>query len=256
MMNEYVGVDWAGKQWVVSIYDGDHLECEVLPTIFNIWQKYGKNAERILVDIPIGLTSGEIRNCDMEAKAILSEAGLGSSLFYTPTRPAVQQQTIEDAKEVQNADYSIQNQAWSIVPRIREVDVFLQETEDARDVILESHPELCFLGLDNRSDDKLGQKSGSDGIDDRQEILRDHIGEGFDDDYDEIKDQLMEPQYAPALGPSNEDDILDSIVMALTAKKGDFASLPEGEDSQQYDPVLGGEKIRIYGPPKIEEFTS
>lgn len=152
-MAKYVGLDWAGKGWFSVVLrddpdDEDEYETEVFPTILSVWHKHS-DAERIFVDIPIGLPEGGRRRCD-EIAADKLGPDRRSSVFWTPCRDAVYATTLEDAKEInrKNTDYSISNQTWAIMPRIREVDEFLQEVEEARDPVREVHPEVCFWAFE------------------------------------------------------------------------------------------------------------
>ncbi|MCL6593222.1 MAG: DUF429 domain-containing protein [Alicyclobacillus sp.] len=41
----------------------------------------------------------------------------------------------------------LSRQTWGIVPKIREIDLFLSEYPEARKVVRETHPEICFWAL-------------------------------------------------------------------------------------------------------------
>src|SRR6056297_1684928 len=112
-MSKYVGIDWASKGWfAVCLTDDDETEMGFYPSIFNLWHDLD-DVDRIFIDIPIGLSQDGKRACDVEAKQLLNPAR-GNSVFYTPTRDAVEAQTIEDAKSAQEGlDFSVQNQAWA-----------------------------------------------------------------------------------------------------------------------------------------------
>jgi predicted RNase H-like nuclease len=150
-MAKYVGLDWAGRGWFgVVLDDADGWETAVFPTVWSCW-KYHSDADRILVDVPIGLPGGARRDCDVEARAKLGRRG--GSVFYAPVREAVHEDTLAEAKATNEAaaDFSVQNQAWSIVPRIRAVDEFLDMYPSARDRLAETHPELCFYALNGHT---------------------------------------------------------------------------------------------------------
>lgn len=225
-MGCYIGADWASKGWVAAELDetGD-LTVGFFPTIWNLWHDRGAEADQILVDIPIGLPDEGRRTCDRRAKERLSDRG--SSVFWTPIRDAVYENNVEDARQVQTEtmDYSISNQAWAIVPRIREVDTFLQENrDDAEGVVRESHPEVCFQALNG--DDGLGPKSDEDGIANRKDVLCDQL-DIDDQECHDVVASLTEPDYARLSG---EDDVLDAMVLAVTARKvadGECSTLPE-----------------------------
>lgn len=230
-MTKYIGVDWASKGWLgVVLSDDGSWETDHFPTISSLW-KYHSDASRIFIDIPIGLPSDSKRDCDVEAKQKLGQQG--RSVFYTPTRDAVYKQNLSEAKEEnETAGYSIQNQAWGIVPRIREVDEFLDTNLDARDRLFETHPELCFYSLSGQK--TIPSKKTEDGIRRRKNILADEYQEA-PTIYEKACELYLTPKYASFL--SNEDDILDALVAAVTAKrsKDELSRLPQGEDPPRDD---------------------
>ena len=126
-MAEYVGLDWAKKGWFgVTLKDDGEPDTELYPSILSVWKNH-KKADRILIDIPIGLNNDEKRKCDEEAEGML-KPDRQNSVFSTPVRGAVYAKTLKGAKEInEEHGFSISNQAWSICLRIREVDEFLDE---------------------------------------------------------------------------------------------------------------------------------
>lgn len=236
-MGEYLGVDWASKGWVVAeLDDDDELNVGFYPTIWNLWHDYEDDVpEQILVDIPIGLPEKSRRDCDEQAKSELGERR--SCVFWTPVREAVDEDNIENAKKVQvedeGADYSISNQTWAIVPRIREVDTFLREIEDAQKVVRESHPEVCFQALNDG--ESVVAKSGDSGLEKRRNLL-DEETTVSEDDCDRAVAVLAEPDYAPRAA---DDDVLDAIVLAMTAKRvaeGNYSHLPSDTETDEEHP--------------------
>jgi predicted RNase H-like nuclease len=223
----YIGVDWASKGWfTVTLGDGKP-KAGFYPTVFNMWHDIDANAvDNVLIDIPIGLRESDIRACDVEAKDVLGERG--KSVFYTPVRDAVESTNLTEAKKAQeDEEFSIQNQAWGIVPRIREVDVFLQETDGANDVVFETHPEVCFAALgDGPAED---EKKTEDGAENRVNILDGYLNDakGL---YTKWTKEYTEPQYAPVAG---KDDIVDAMAAAVTAREYDKnpARLPRKADA-------------------------
>lgn len=212
-MSKYVGLDWASKGWLgVILRDDGGYETDHFPTIWSMWNRH-RDAERILIDIPIGLPSSEKRACDVEAKQQLGE--YGRSVFYTPVRDAVYKQNLDVAKTVnEKAGYSIQNQAWGIVPRIREVDEFIDENPGARDRLFETHPELCFYALNEQT--PVRSKKTEEGITKRKELLSEEHPDALSI-YREARETYLFPEYASFL--RSKDDILDALVCAVTAKR-------------------------------------
>lgn len=225
-MAKYVGVDWASKGWFgVVLRDDDTWETDHFPTIWSLWKRHS-DASRILVDIPIGLPADGRRACDVEARQKLGRQG--RSVFYTPIRRAVYQHNLDDAKEInEKAGYSIQNQAWSVVPRIREVDEFLDMNPGGRDRLYETHPELCFYSLNGR--ETVPSKKTEAGIERRKALVADEHPDAMTI-YEEARKKYLTPGYASFL--SAEDDILDALVAAVTAQRpmAELSRLPVDTD--------------------------
>lgn len=225
-MGKYIGVDWAARGWFGVVLDDDgDWDADLFPSVWSLW-KYHSDATRILVDVPIGLPSRSQgrRECDEAAKDFLKRRQ--RSVFYTPVREAVYETNLEHAKEVNEAaGYSIQNQAWGIVPRIREVDEFLDERPTARDRVRESHPEVCFHAL--AGDPLEHSKHTPEGVRERRGILADEDPRTAAL-VDDLAEEFTTPGYAPMVG--GVDDVLDALVAAVTARRDedDLASLPDG----------------------------
>lgn len=237
----YAGLDWAGKGWFAVVYNGEQWDAGFYPTILNFW--HATDVDRALIDIPIGLTASDPRACDDVAATYLDDQS--SKVFDTPVSEAVFAQNIDAAKAVheeRDVGFSITNQAWGIVPRIREADVFLQQHPEASDVLLESHPEVCFAAL-NGGDALASDKREEAGREERLELLADD----FPDPHaflSEIESVFMEPSYAPVVGKSSRDDVVDAMVLAAAAREGDLVSMPSDPD---HDETLD-RQIRIVRP--------
>jgi predicted RNase H-like nuclease len=213
-MGKYVGLVWATKGWFgVVLGDDSEYGTDLFPSIWSLW-KYHSDATRILVDVPIGLPSETRRACDVAAKRKLGRQQ--SRVFYAPVREAIYQGNLDEAKERnERAGYSIQNQAWSVVPRIREVDEFLDMYPSARDRLSETHPELCFYTLNGRAAVSASKQTEA-GRQRRTELLADEhpaattICEAAIDRY-------TTPSYAPMVG--GPEDVLDALAAAVTARR-------------------------------------
>jgi predicted RNase H-like nuclease len=221
-----VGVDCASKGWFgVVVWDNDSWETDHFPTIWSLWKRHS-DASRIFIDIPIGLPADSRRACDVEAKQTLGQQG--RSVFYTPIRDAVYGQNLDQAKEGnEKAGYSIQNQTWGIVPRIREVDEFLDMNPGAKDRLFETHPELCYYSLNGR--ETVPSKKTEEGINQRKALISDEYSEAMSV-YEEACDLYLTPEYASFLNA--KDDILDALVAAVTARcpMRELSRLPEGKN--------------------------
>ncbi len=141
-----VGVDGCKGGWAAAALTGDHFDIDVYPAISDVFAAHA-DAERILIDMIIGLpeTVNDLRP-DAQLRTILK--GKASSVFNCPCRQAV----YADAKEASAVNKAVLGKALSaqsigIIPKIRELDEYLQVHAQMRPRVLESHPELCFAKL-------------------------------------------------------------------------------------------------------------
>lgn len=234
-MSEYVGFDWAGTGWIaVRVTDtgaGPDVDAAFYPSILNAWRA-NRDAETMLVDIPIGLADETRRRCDEEARSILGEGR--ASVFYTPVRDAVYEDEYEAAGDANEAATGarISTQAYHICPPIREVDALLREIEAARGIVREAHPEVCFAALAGETG--LPSKSTDEGLERRREILADAIG-GSVDRIEALEGTYIDdrPTHARRFRASNRDDLLDAFVLAVTAR-GETVSVPADPPTDRY----------------------
>lgn len=230
-MASYVGVDWASRGWLAVVVDGGEWTVRMHPSIHSVWFEYN-TAESILIDIPIGLPEFQRRECDRGAKEFLG-SGRARSIFWTPCRDAVEQNIYDDAKQanIDARDDSLSSQAWELIPRIQEVDRFLRDINEARTILLESHPEVCFKAF---AKGNLPSKHGNNGLDHRRKILEE-VDECIKGVYDKFVEKYIDgqPSWARRIGNSNRDDLLDAMVLALAAKVGDnaFERIPDCSDA-------------------------
>lgn len=226
-MCTYIGVDWASKGWLAVATDGNDWSAEMHPSMHSVWFA-NRDADSILVDIPIGLPESKRRECDEEAKEFVG-TDRANTVFWTPCRDAVEADTYEKAKEANQEcrDESLSSQAWGLIPRIQEVDRLLRDDDRAREVILESHPEVCFAAL--HPDGTLPSKHDETGAEKRLAVLE-AVDDSLPDEYEDLVSTHITERAAwkRRIGNSNRDDLLDAMVLALTAKLGAdrFDTLP------------------------------
>lgn len=244
-MTTTLGLDWGGHGWiaVVATDDPDGLEFDAtfFPSILNAWRARRDDAETILVDIPIGLPPRAddledeepiVRECDAAARELLG-SDRASSVFDVPCREAATQPTF-GAANARNREYAgrgLTIQAWAITPRILEVEALLREFDDAREVVREAHPEVCFAALGDGP--VAASKTSDEGRRARLEAvaeLGDHYdwATGLDDRYETLEDEHvneLEPHERRIHG-SNRDDLLDAFALAVTGFAGDLQRLP------------------------------
>lgn len=203
--------------------------------MLDVWNEY-RGADGILVDIPIGLPETGRRSCDQAAKDVLATSP--ERVFWTPPRDALTADTYSDAKEIvrERTDGSMTVQAWSLLPRIREVDTFLAHVDEARDTIRESHPEVVFAYIADGTSVTSSKLTGG-GVDARLSILEEH-DEGVTDAYRRIVDEKIDSldPHERGFSASNRDDVVDAMGLAVVAAlaDGEYTTLPESPASDPH----------------------
>ncbi len=205
-MKGFAGIDGCRGGWIAVIFDDSWKAC-LYKNIQCYWDN-NKHIGLVLIDIPIGLKGD--RDCDKLARKMLP-ASRKSTIFNTPAAECLD---IEDYKKASQINYDIcgkrlSKQSFYLMPKIREVDDFLDNSKEARKVFYESHPELCFLSIPNKD---FYNKKGPHGRQQRLEFIK-NIEPGL---YDVYKWTLN--RYKRILVESH--DILDAMILAISAKAG------------------------------------
>ncbi|MHB9288742.1 DUF429 domain-containing protein [Halobacteriales archaeon Cl-PHB] len=217
----FVGADRAGGAWLaVAFTDTAFEEAAVFDEIGQLWQHYEETATRILLDVPIGLVeSGDpIRPPDDLARSVLGPRS--STVFSPPVREATRKRRYDAAKRVneRKADVGLSKQAFQISDAIAAVDDLLQNVPAAPGIIAESHPEVCFRAF--AGEPLQHSKRTAAGYAERLRTLA-------------TNDPAM-PEVVQATAETTGGhevavhDVLDAVVLALTAKpgEGELRSLP------------------------------
>ena len=248
----FVGVDGCKGGWFSVGLDQNGYDFWIFRGFADLLSHY-KDAELILVDMPIGLPEDKKgRDCDGEARKKINPRG--SSVFPTPTRQTVEQaaksredylkrrqshrkdggvveqaaKSREDyylgAKEVekQYSGKGLSRQAFGIAPKIAEVDkIMAHRTPNKNPRVREVHPELCFWAL-NGGQHLKSSKHNLKGKSDRLCIL---------ERVDRRATEIFEKACSKVCSSSSKDqkvgkidvgfdDILDGMVAAITAYHG------------------------------------
>lgn len=149
------GVDWAGGNWlVVDMQNGSYETTTLEPDFKTLWTHYS-DYDRILIDIPIGLPTNSETLTDREAldSQARSVTGRPSSVFPAPSRKAAElaldDESYEKVSKQNQTDLEkgLSSQSYHIASAIGQVDATLRDNEDARETVIEAHPEVCFRGL-------------------------------------------------------------------------------------------------------------
>ena len=248
-----VGVDGCAGGWfaVWAGPDTDGLEHELYDTLAELFAAHGE-ADRLLVDIPIGATNDGPRACDKEARDKLGIRGV--SVFPAPCRAVVDysQQTDDDAATYSRAnrlqrevlDSGISQQAWNITDKIAEMDEYLRESVESLSVdVVESHPECCFAAL-NDGYPIAHAKSSQTGRAARFAVLDDEIN-GWENCYETACEKYLYKHVA-------RDDIIDAMVL-VAAGRHPLESIPE---SPPEDDDLPMQIVVPEGQPVWDDYRS
>ncbi len=205
--------------WFHVCLAGGELSGGVAPHISSIVAEAGA-AEQVFIDIPIGLPESgpDGRRCDTEARRLLGQRA--SSVFSAPLRPVLSEHSYAQANLLSRelSGKGLSKQTWNICPRIREVDNVLRADAKARQILRETHPELCFCGLSGGRPMQHNKKTEA-GFTERLMVLERHLPTAGDF----VAASLARyPRSQVA-----RDDIVDAVACALTASLPQYwRSLP------------------------------
>lgn len=212
----YIGIDGCKAGWVAWVLEAGIPKLLICPTLDELLQQTGDEGHW-LIDMPIGFSTPDQpdRLCDKAARAILKARR--SSVFTVPCREAVYSETYELAceKNVEHLGKKFSKQTWGIVPKMREVDGFVQRQN--RVLVRESHPEVAFTGLAGKP--MSFNKKTVQGREERLSVLNDHAPEWLDC---LLKEMDRVPRKIAEL-----DDLIDAFVLLVIATQWDeLVSLP------------------------------
>lgn len=199
----YIGVDGCRNGWVAAVLDHGELRLERYDSVASLVERYS-SFNAFLIDMAIGLRSNtnQIRP-DKAAKKELGKKA--SSVFSIPSRAAVYAEG-EDAQKQANfrtLGKSLAKQSVAIIPKIRELDEFLNDHPEYKNRILESHPEVAFTRLNGSV--VMSRKKEFSGFSERASILAEYLAEKTLWDMWDL---------AKGLG-CNPDDLMDAACLAV-----------------------------------------
>ena len=241
-----IGVDGCKGGWLAAVKDSTgKVRLEVYSTIGEFWQTH-KDADCIAIDIPIGFRACEDgieeRRCDTEARKALGQPR-GSSVFVVPCRKALSEKTYDEASRInfECTGRKLPVFTWAIMPKMVEVDTFLQNHADARKVFKEIHPEVCFWGLAGKRPMENNKEEWI-GVEERISVMDAFVPDtrGF---------LLQEtPNLKKAKAKASAADILDALA-ALVTIDGEEGSLRTLPDSLETDSTTGFPMSMAYRLP-------
>lgn len=191
-----------------------------------LWKELGP-ITRCYVDMPIGLPGGVItrRTCDFAARRLLGRSR-ASSVFPPPARATLGTQDYVEAcvANLQAVGCKISQQAFNIMPKIRELDEWLLSTPGFMDIVHEAHPELVFQRLAGNGG-SLPPKRKESGRIARERVLREEAPASWE--------LLMEGIRDTRKAVASKEDWLDALALAVAcAENRGNAVLPDPERDQ------------------------
>ena len=220
----YIGVDGCRDGWIAAVLGHGDLRLERYDTVSSLVERY-PSFDAFLIDMAVGLRNhpGQLRPDDAARK----ELGIkGSSVFPIPSRDAVYAVGEEAQKQanIRTLGKSLAKQSIAIIPKIREVDIFLNDHPEYKNRILESHPELDFARLNGSV--LTSRKKEEPGLSERKSILSEYLDEkNLSGMYDKAK----------AL-KCNQDDLIDAICLAVSGAMhahGQCETIPENPERDE-----------------------
>lgn len=136
------GIDGCAGGWLVVYEAARGLDAFVAPTITMALCALPPRTEAG-IDIPIGIPEQGARACDIEARRLL---GLrAAAVFPAPLRIALNATDYAAANRLQGTlGRGMSRQSFAMLPKIREVDVWIRRNSGLGPTLHEVHPELSF----------------------------------------------------------------------------------------------------------------
>ena len=220
----YIGVDGCRGGWIAAVLDHGDMQLKRYKYISSLVEEY-PSFDAFLIDMAIGLrNSKEQERPDDEARKELGPKG--SSVFPIPSRDAVYADG-EDAQKHENIrtlGKSLAKQSIAIIPKIRELDTFLNNHPEYKNKILESHPEVDFARLNGTV--LMSRKQEEPGPSQRIAVLSEFLDrKNLYGMYDKAKE----------LG-CKQDDLIDAICLAVTGalySHGEYETIPAEPESDK-----------------------
>ena len=220
----YIGVDGCRGGWIAAVLDHGELRLERYDSISAMVNAY-PTFDAFMIDMAIGLrNSTEQNRPDHDAKIELGAKA--STVFPIPSREAVYAEGEEAQKEAnkRTLDKSLAKQSLGIIPKIKELDKFLDEHPEYKNRILESHPEVAFARLNGSV--VMSRKKEEPGLSVRRHILSEYLDKK---DLSGLYDKAKELE-------CGQDDLIDAICLAVTGAlhaHGQTETIPEKPEKDE-----------------------
>jgi predicted RNase H-like nuclease len=220
-MTRIAGVDGCGAGWIGVIRDLDtaRLSSRVVSSIEQFFDAMD-DLQIVAIDIPIGLTEGEARSCDIEARQRLRARW--RSVFHAPIRPILEimHHAAANTESRRLSGRGLTMQAHAIFPRVLDVDRALSRQPELRQRVYEIHPELTFWAWNHEKPMAYAKKS-PEGHRERRTLIEKYFGESA---FDQVRSGYRFKKDVA------DDDILDAFAALWTAERiwrGESRYLPD-----------------------------
>lgn len=218
----FVGTGLCADGWVAVVHGTDGFDHGgVFAEFGGLWGRYEETADRIAVPVPVGLheRGEQPRPPERLARELLGPRR--SAVYDAPVREATRKQRYQTASRVneRKAGRGLSREAFEDSAAVAEVDELLSAIPEARPIVVETHPELCFRAF--RGDPLEYDGRTAAGYAERLRTLA-----GFDPD---APVDLVAAAEATGGHEVTVADVLDATVLALTVRPGpgELRSLPE-----------------------------
>ncbi len=149
MSDHFVGAVAGDDGWLAVAYTTDGFDhAAVFDGIGELWTRYEETAERIAIDVPIGLeASSAPRPNEAAARSLLGERG--EAVVPAPVREAAKKQRHRTAARAhrRKTGTELPETAFRSARFVAAVDEFLDAIDEAPPVFLEAHPEVCYFAF-------------------------------------------------------------------------------------------------------------
>jgi len=203
---KYAGIDGCKYGWCLVLSEHGTLRFGGLYRTITELLEAHSDLDRVLIDMPMGLSSkNRLRTIETTMRKELSKRA--STVFGVPCRESLKASSYVEASTVnqQIVGKKLSKQTYYISPKIREIDVFLAQNPIYKNILIESHPEICFKYLNHQI--VWSKKSTPEGIEERLQIL-----EQYDATIRTLFDEMVKNSKRKNL---KRDDIVDAICLCL-----------------------------------------
>ena len=212
MSDYYVGSVARGDVWLAVAYTDDGYDhATVVDGVGELWTRYEETAAAVAVDVPVGLETATAPRPN-ERAAIEFLGARREAVVPAPVREAARKQRYPTAARVheRKTGGDLPRAAFERARLVTAVDEFMTTIDDARDVFLEAHPELCYRAF--AGEPPTERPDVAAGYAERMRVLAE-----FDPDAPPTVQSVAEATEGHAVPiPA----VLDAVALALTVRPG------------------------------------